>query len=54
MRRQWSYLNNLTSHLNNMAKLSMIEREKKREKLNKKYLTKINMIKDKLKDKNTT
>ena len=37
-----------------MAKLSMIEREKKREKLNKKYLTKINMIKDKLKDKNTT
>ena len=31
-----------------MAKLSMIEREKKREKLNKKYLTKINMIKDKL------
>ena len=54
MRRQWSYLNNLTFHLNNMAKLSMIEREKKREKLNKKYLTKINMSKDKLNDKNTT
>ena len=48
MRRQWSYLNNLTFHSNNMAKLSMIEREKKREKLNKKYLTKINMIKDKI------
>ena len=37
-----------------MAKLSMIEREKKREKLNKKYLNKINMIKEKLKDRNTT
>jgi small subunit ribosomal protein S14 len=37
-----------------MAKTSMIEREKKREKLNKKYLAKINMIKDKLKDKSTT
>ena len=33
MRRQWSYLNNLTFHLSNMAKLSMIEREKKREDL---------------------
>ena len=28
----------------------MIEREKKREKLNKKYLSKIKMIKEKLKD----
>jgi len=37
-----------------MAKLSMIEREKKREKLNKKYLSKINMIKEKLKDKKTS
>tara|TARA_Y100000389_G_scaffold201901_1_gene245747 strand:- start:4638 stop:4943 length:306 start_codon:yes stop_codon:yes gene_type:complete len=37
-----------------MAKLSMIEREKKRARLNKKYITKINMIKEKLKDKNTT
>ena len=42
MRRQWSYSNSLTFHLNDMAKLSMIEREKKREKLNKKYLSKIN------------
>ena len=32
MRRQWSYLDNLTFHLNNMAKLSMIERERKKEK----------------------
>jgi len=54
MRRQWSYLNNLTFHSNNMAKVSMIEREKKREKLNKKYLAKINMIKEKLRDKNVT
>ena len=54
MRRQWSYLTNLTFHLNNMAKLSMIERETKREKLNKKYLSKINMIKEKLKDKKTS
>ena len=37
-----------------MAKVSMIEREKKREKLNKKYLAKINMIKEKLRDKNVT
>tara|TARA_B100001109_G_C18784169_1_gene436854 strand:- start:454 stop:759 length:306 start_codon:yes stop_codon:yes gene_type:complete len=37
-----------------MAKLSMIEREKKREKLNKKYLSKIKMIKSKLKDKSIT
>ena len=29
MRRQWSYSNSLTFHLNDMAKLSMIEREKK-------------------------
>ncbi len=54
MRRQWSYLNNLTFHLNNMAKLSMIEREKKRERLNKKYLSKIKMIKDKLRDSKTS
>ena len=54
MRRQWSYSSSLTFHLNNMAKLSMIEREKKREKLNKKYLSKIKMIKSKLKDKNIT
>ena len=33
MRRQWSYLDNLTFHLNNMAKLSMIEREKKEKNL---------------------
>ena len=33
MRRQWSYSNSLTFHLNDMAKLSMIEREKKRENL---------------------
>jgi len=52
MRRQWSYSNSLTFHLNNMAKLSMIEREKKRERLNKKYLEKIKTIKEKLKDKN--
>ncbi len=50
MRRQWSYLNNLTFHLNSMAKLSMIQREKKRERLNRKYLSKIKNIKDKLKD----
>ena len=31
----------------------MIEREKKRERLNKKYLGKIKTIKEKLKDKNT-
>ena len=54
MRRQLSYLDNLTFHLNNMAKLSMIEREKKREKLNKKYLSKIKIIKDKLKDSKTS
>tara|TARA_B100000401_G_C52765302_1_gene700344 strand:+ start:1035 stop:1340 length:306 start_codon:yes stop_codon:yes gene_type:complete len=35
-----------------MAKLSMIEREKKRERLNKKYLDKVKLIKDKLKEKN--
>ena len=33
-----------------MAKLSMIEREKKRERLNNKYKSKIKMIKEKLKD----
>ncbi|MEC8078030.1 MAG: 30S ribosomal protein S14 [Pseudomonadota bacterium] len=33
-----------------MAKLSMIQREKKRERLNRKYLSKIKNIKDKLKD----
>ena len=54
MRRQWSYSNSLTFHLNNMAKLSMIEREKKREKLNKKYLSKLKMIKAKLKDSKTS
>ena len=37
-----------------MAKLSMIEREKKREKLNKKYISKIKMIKEKLKDSKTS
>ena len=37
-----------------MANLSMIEREKKREKLNKKYLSKIKMIKEKLKDSKTS
>lgn len=52
MRRQWSYSNSLTFHLSDMAKLSMIEREKKREKLNKKYLDKIKSLKDKLKDQN--
>jgi len=37
-----------------MAKLSMIEREKKRDRLNKKYLSKIRLIKDKLKDSKTS
>ena len=37
-----------------MAKLSMIEREKKRERLNKKYLSKIKLIKEKLKDSKTS
>tara|TARA_Y100000766_G_C18518678_1_gene417763 strand:- start:19 stop:324 length:306 start_codon:yes stop_codon:yes gene_type:complete len=37
-----------------MAKLSMIEREKKREKLNKKYISKIKTIKEKIKDKSTS
>ena len=37
-----------------MAKLSMIEREKKRERLNNKYQSKIKMIKDKLKDIKTS
>ena len=32
----------------------MIEREKKREKLNKKYISKIKMIKDKLRDSKTS
>ena len=54
MRRQWSYSNNLTFHLNDMAKLSMIERERKRDKLNKKYFSKIKMIKEKLKDSKTS
>ena len=39
MRRQWSYLNNLTFHLSNMAKLSMIEREKKRERKTKQEIS---------------
>ena len=54
MRRQWSYSNSLTFRLNDMAKLSMIERERKREKLNKKYISKIKIIKDKLKDSKTS
>ena len=54
MRRQWNCLNSLTFHLSNMAKLSMIEREKKRERLNNKYQSKIKMIKEKLKDAKTS
>ena len=54
MRRQWNCLNSLTFHLSNMAKLSMIEREKKRERLNNKYQSKIKMIKEKLKDTKTS
>ena len=54
MRRQWNCLSSLTFHLSNMAKLSMIEREKKRERLNNKYQSKIKMIKEKLKDTKTS
>ena len=54
MRRQWNCLNSLTFHLSNMAKLSMIEREKKRERLNNKYQSKIKIIKEKLKDAKTS
>jgi len=49
IRRHWNCLSNLTFHLNRMAKLSVIEREKKRAKLMLKYAKKRSEIKKQLK-----
>ena len=48
IRRHWNYLSNLIFHLNNMARISIIEREKKREKLVLKYAKKRSNLKAEL------
>ena len=52
IRRHWNCLNNLTFHLNNMARLSVIEREKKRLRLVLKYAKKRSELKIQLKNPN--
>ena len=49
IRRQWNFSNSLTFHLNNMAKSSIIQREKKRAVLVLKHSHKRKSLKEKLK-----
>ncbi len=52
IRRHWNCLSNLTFHSNKMAKLSVIEREKKRAKLVLKYAKKRTELKKQMKRPN--